>query len=138
MNIFYRFFQGISMLAMLFFSLPKLTAQEPSVKGFTQFAEVLPVDPYLFMYVTGAVELSIVVLLVTALVAEIKKTAGPLKYSSLLAFAMLLCTMFVALLIEFFVRPAPEFMLVTVALILIIGSVISIYHKRDLLANRRD
>lgn len=88
------------------------------------------------MYVTGAVELSIAVLLVTGLVVEIKKTAGPLKYTSLIAFTMLLCTMFVALMIEFFVRPAPECMLVTIALILIIGSVISIYHKRDLLANR--
>lgn len=61
---------------MLFFSLPKLAAQEPSVKGFTQFVEALPVDPYLFMYVTGAVELSIVALLITGLVAEMKNIAG--------------------------------------------------------------
>jgi hypothetical protein len=136
MNILYRFFQGISILAMLFFSIPKLTAQAPSVKGFTQFAEVLPVDPYLFMYATGTVELSIVILLLTGLVAELKKITGPLRYTSLLAFVLLLCTMLAALLIEFFVRPAPEFMLVVIALILSIGSVFSIYHKRDLIGNR--
>ena len=122
-------------MAMLFFSIPKLTAQEPSVKGFTQFAEVLPVDPYLFMYVTGIVEFVIVILLVTGLVVEIKHIKGPLRYVSLLSFTMLLCTMFVALLIEFFVRPAPEFMLVIIALILATGSAFSIYHKKDLLAN---
>lgn len=136
MNLFYRFFQGISILVMLFFSIPKLTAQEPSVEGFKQFAEVLPIGHYLFMYVTGAVELSIVILLLIGLIAEIKKIKGPFRYTSLLAFSLLLCTMIAALLVEFFVRPSPEFMLVIIALALTTGSAISIYHERNLLKNK--
>jgi len=94
MKILYRLFQGFSILAMLFFSIPKLTAQQPSIKGFTQFAEVLPVDPFVFMYVTGTVELSIVVLLVTGMIAELKKTIEYLKYASPLAFFLLLCKLY--------------------------------------------
>lgn len=135
MNILYRLFQGVSILAMLFFSIPKLTAQPPAVKGFTQFAEVLPVDPFVFRYITGAVEFSIVVLLVTGVIAEWKKITGNLKHASALAFFLLLGTMMGALSIEFFVRPTPAYMLVVVALILTIGSVVGIYHKKDLFEN---
>lgn len=82
MSMLYRLIQGLSIAAMLFFSIPKLTAQPPSVEGFTQFAEVLPVDAFVFMYYSGAVELSIVVLLVIGLIAELKETTGYLKYDS--------------------------------------------------------
>jgi len=118
---------------MLFFPIPKLTAQPPSIKGFTQFGEVLPVEPFTFMYVTGTVELSIVVLFITGLVAEWRKDPGYLKYASLLGFFLLLCTMLGALVIEFFVRPTPESMLVATALVLISGSVTGIYYNREFL-----
>lgn len=133
MKKLYRLFQSVAILAMLFFSIPKLTAQPPSVKGFTQFAEVLPVDPFVFMYLTGTIELSIVILLVTGLVAEWKEIDGYLRYASPLAFSLLLCTMLAALLVEFFVRPEAEMMLVIIALILIAGSVTGIYYHRKFL-----
>jgi len=133
MKLLYRLSQGFSIAAMLFFSIPKLTAQPPSVEGFTQFAEVIPVDPFVFMYLTGAVELSIVVLIVTGIIAEFKKNTEYLKYASPIAFFLLFGTMCVALLIEFFVRPAPEIMLVSIALLLIAGSVIAIINNKKII-----
>ncbi len=135
MKLLYRLSQGLSIVAMLFFSIPKLTAQPPSVEGFTQFAEVLPVDPFVFMYFTGAMELSIVVLMVAGIIAEFKKNTKYLKYASPAAFFLLLGAMCGALLIEFFVRPAPEIMLVSIALVLIAGSVIGIINNKKILRN---
>lgn len=46
MKIIYRLFQGISILPMLFFSIPKLIASPPSVEGLTQFSTVINIDPF--------------------------------------------------------------------------------------------
>ena len=57
----------ISSLIMLRFALPKLQSMEVSVKSYEMFSSVLPINPTLFVYFTGIVELLIVILLFTSL-----------------------------------------------------------------------
>lgn len=105
----------ISSIIMLRFALPKLQAMPVSVKSFTMFSEVLPIDGSFFMYFTGFVELLIAVLLLTSFFIrknELKNTIQTIGY------VLLLATMVGAILIEQFVRVSPVSFLMSIALVL--------------------
>ena len=110
----------ISSLIMLRFALPKLQAMEVSVKSFTMFSTVLPINANFFMYFTGVVELLIACLLLSSLF--IKKIE--LKNSfQIIGYILLFSTMIGAILIEQFVRPEPKAFLMTIAIVLITISI---------------
>lgn len=96
-----------SIYKMTMFAGPKLMAYDISVKTFTHFGEVLPVNGEFFMYFSGVVEALVAVLLMLSLVALL---AGKKRYELVTGTAgngLLFCTMAVALLCEFFVRTNP-------------------------------
>ncbi len=118
--MFFKFIRIIFILIstgiMIKFAIPKLQAMPISVKSFTMFSTVLPVNANFFMYFTGLVELLIAVLLFSSLF--IKKIELKDKFQ-ILGFVLLLSTMISAIIIEQFVRPTPKPFLMTIALILI-------------------
>lgn len=124
-------FTLISIVYMLSFALPKLQSMPVSVKSFTMFSTVLPIDATVFMYFTGVIELLIALLLIFSLFIkkiDLKKKLG------LSGFFLLLATMIGAILIEQFVRVTPVPKLMTIALVLI---VISIY-ELNLLSQKKE
>lgn len=96
------------------FALPKLLAYDVSVKTFTYFGEVLPVNGTLFMYLTGVVELLIALLLLGSLIMF--KNPKLQNKMQLAGFSLLLVTMLTAIGMEQFVRPQPVAFLMTIAL----------------------
>lgn len=98
---------------MFKFAKPKLMAMPVSVKSFTQFGEALHINGTAFMYFTGVLEASIVILLLASLFLSNEK---PGLLVSMAGYLILLGTMGGALLTEFFVRPAPVQKLVAIAL----------------------
>jgi uncharacterized membrane protein YphA (DoxX/SURF4 family) len=105
---------------MLRFALPKLQAMEVSVKSFTMFSTVLPVNPTFFMYFTGIVELLIAILLLTSLLIKNINLKNRLQT---IGYFFLLSTMIGSILIEQFVRPEPKSFLMTIALVLLTISI---------------
>lgn len=110
------FFILISIGVMIRFAIPKLQAMPVSVKSFTMFSTVLPINANFFMYFTGLVELLIAVLLLSSFF--IKKIDLKNRFQ-ILAYSLLLSTMIVAIIIEQFVRITPVNFLMTIALVLI-------------------
>ncbi|MGJ8676125.1 MAG: DoxX family protein [Akkermansiaceae bacterium] len=115
----------LSVLMLVYFAIPKITAQPVSLKGFKQFGEVLGLDPLSFMLFTGYTELLIAIAITVALFLGAKR-----HWLTLLSFGTLLGTMGSGLLIEFFVRPEPKILLVVIASIFSLISLVQIYLKR--------
>lgn len=107
----------ISALLMLKFALSKLQSMPISVKSFTMFSQILPINAEFFMYFTGFIELLIATLLIVSLFIKKEQLKDKLQ---IIGFSLLFSTMFSAILIEYFVRPTPVSFLVTIALVLII------------------
>lgn len=120
----------ISSLIMLRFALPKLQGMPVSVKSFTMFSEVLPVNPSVFMYFTGLVELSIAILLLSSLFIKRIQLKNMFQ---IIGYISLLVTMIVAILIEEFIRSAPVAFLMMIAFVLITISIseLSILSKKE-------
>lgn len=122
--MFYKFtriiFIVISSLIMLRFALPKLQAMEVSVKSFTMFSTVLPVNPVYFMYFTGVIELLIAILLLGSLFISNIELKNRLQ---VIGYFFLFSTMVGSILIEQFVRPEPKSFLMTIALVLLTISI---------------
>jgi len=114
---------GISILTMGYFAVPKLLAMPKSVEGFRQFASVLPVDADLFRLFTGVSEMGIAILLLYFVISYKAKIG-------IAAYLFLLITMLTALGIEFFVRPKPEMLLVGIAIVLVLFSIYQISSLR--------
>ncbi|WP_368028772.1 DoxX family protein [Arcobacter sp. s6] len=110
----------ISSITMLRFALPKLQSMPVSVKSFTMFSEVLPINGSFFMYFTGFVELLIAVLLLASLFIRKNELKNIMQT---IAYVLLFATMLGAILIEQFVRVSPVAFLMSIALILITISI---------------
>jgi hypothetical protein len=96
---------------LIYFAIPKITYNEMSLKGFTDFSPAFGVEPVPFMLFTGYMELAIAALFVVGLLL--------LKVKPLLlpaANGLMLGTMLVGLYIEFFARTNPVHMLIIIAL----------------------
>ena len=107
---------------MTFFAIPKLLGNPQSIEGFKQFENVIHLDADFFRVFTGISELGLA-LLVLIFVINKNKTLGKL------AFSFLLITMITALALEFFARPEPKLILVTIAVIL---SFLAIYRLKTI------
>ncbi len=108
---------------MTFFAIPKLIGAEKSIKGFEQFKSLVPLDPDLFRIVTGIIELYIAILLIIYALKNINNLGK-------LAYFLLLSTMIGGLIMEFFARPTPNIMLVSIAVLL---TTLSVYRLKTLL-----
>ncbi|WP_179352718.1 DoxX family protein [Winogradskyella vidalii] len=104
---------------MVFFALPKLLGAEKSIQGFEQFKSLVPIDPNVFRVFTGAVELIIAILLILYTIKN-KHSLGKLAY------ILLLATMIGGLIMEFFARPVPQWVLVVIAIILLVLSIVKL------------
>lgn len=99
-------------LFMAKFALPKLMGADISRATFAQFAEVLPVNATLYMYGVGLLELVIMLIMLLACIAP--RPALRLRATAA-GHLLLVPTLVVALLHEFYVRPAPIGFLVTLS-----------------------
>lgn len=104
----------ISAGIMSYFGIKKLIASEVSVTEFTKFGAKIGVDPYAFMYFTGAVEMISVLLILGSILKTSKK-----ELLGLGGHGMLMGTMIGAISTEFFIRDEVKYPLVGLALILI-------------------
>ena len=114
--IIHQIINGIAILAMAFFAIPKLLGKPQSMAGFKQFENAIGVNAELFMVFTGISELIIATLILAFAVTNNLKIGK-------LAYGFLLITMITALGMEFFARPEPKIMLVIIAIVLAILSV---------------
>ena len=89
----------ISAGIMSYFGIKKLIASEVSVTEFTKFGAKIGVDPYAFMYFTGAVEMISVLLILGSILKTSKK-----ELLGLGGHGMLMGTMIGAISTEFFIR----------------------------------
>ncbi len=113
-KIFSNILNICSAIFLFKFAFPKLSAAEISVKGFKQFAEVLPVDPIIYMYLVGSIELFIALYLIAIIFVkdEFKKAV-----TTYIGYVLLSGLLFGALMHEYFVRPKPVDILITYAAI---------------------
>ena len=118
----YKLFNLIAAAIMVFFAVPKLTGAARSVAGFVQFEEVLGLNADLFRVFTGVTEIGIAVLLVFISIRQFNKLG-------FLAYTVLSFTMIVGLGMEFFVRPEPKMLLVSIAILLL---TLSLYRLNQL------
>ncbi|MDO6596287.1 DoxX family protein [Oceanihabitans sp. 2_MG-2023] len=107
---------------MLFFAVPKLLGKPQSVAGFNQFEDAFGIPSDGFRIFTGIAEFALATLFILFAFNK-NKTIGKI------AFGFLFITMFTALFLEFFARPEPKMMLVSIAIILI---VIAIFRLKKL------
>ncbi|REG86536.1 hypothetical protein [Marinomonas pollencensis] len=103
-KLFSNLLNVCSAIFMLKFGLPKLNSYDVSVKAFKQFSEVLPVDATVYMYFVGGLEVFIALMMVC--IIFIQETAKK-AIATYVSYLVLTGTLVVALLHEFFVRPAP-------------------------------
>lgn len=106
----------VSGLLMLRFAFPKLLAQPVSEETFEMLSQVVPINAKFFMYFTGAVELLIALLLLGSLFLRAERTKMQLQE---MGYFLLLSTMIGGLVAEFYGRPEPKTILVTIAIVLI-------------------
>lgn len=122
-------FTLLSVAMLIYFALPKITYNEISVKGFTDFSPKFGLDPIGFMLFTGYMELAIMAAFVAGFALLIKGKAWLLW----LANGLLLGTMLTGLYIEFFARTRPAYMLVGIAIVFaVIASLQLMRHKRSI------
>lgn len=115
-NIKDQIINGIAIVVMIFFAIPKLLGKPQSIAGFKQFENAIHLDADFFRIFTGISELGLA-LLVLVFAFTKNKTIGKV------AFGFLLITMLTALTLEFFARPEPKVILVVIAVILAFLSV---------------
>lgn len=119
-----------SAIMMFKFGLPKLLGYEISVKTFTQFSQVLPVDAMLYMYFVGAIEVLIAIMMIATILIKSEPQKALVTYASYL---MLVGTLLGALLHELFVRPAPvKTLLVYISVFLCVSAIQFALHFRSL------
>lgn len=106
----------VSGLLMLRFAFPKLLAQPVSEETFEMLSQVVPINAKFFMYFTGAVELLIALLLLGSLFLRAERSKMQLQE---MGYFLLLSTMLGGLVAEFYGRPEPKTILVTIATVLI-------------------
>ena len=120
-----------NVIFMLKFAIPKLLASEVSVKAFTQFAQVLPVNGSIFMYFTGMLELTIALIFTASLFVGSKKIKAKV---TIVGIFLLSGTLLGALATEFFVRPEPIAILVILSSIFLILALVQLtIIRKDLL-----
>lgn len=110
-------------LVLFYFSIPKLMASEKSVKGFAQFGEYLKIDGVALMYVTGTIELVVVLLFSISIICRNN------RYKIITSFfgnVLLLGLMAGAILTETFIRPGKAPFLLFLGILLGLLSVIQI------------
>lgn len=123
-----------SAIFMLNFAIPKLSASEVSVKSFTQFAHVLPLDGEAYMYFVGVLELIVALIFIISLLIGDRKIKAKI---TLLGIFLLTGTLLGALATEFFVRPEPIGMLVLLSSIFITTSIVQLaIIRKDLALNK--
>lgn len=121
-NIKDQIINGIAIVVMIFFAIPKLLGKPQSIAGFKQFENAIHLDADFFRIFTGISELGLA-LLVLVFAFTKNKTIGKV------AFGFLLITMLTALTLEFFARPEPKGILVVIAVIL---AFLSIYKLKTI------
>lgn len=123
-----------SAIFMLNFAIPKLSAAEVSVKSFTQFAQVLPLNGEAYMYFVGVLELTVALIFIFSLFIGAKKIKAKV---TLLGVFLLTGTLLGALATEFFVRPEPIDTLVVLSSIFITTSIVQLaIIRKDLTLNK--
>lgn len=127
-KIISQIINGISIVTMAYFAIPKLLAMPESVAGFRQFESLVPIDADIFRVFTGLSEISMAILLLYFAISD-KVKVGIATY------LFLLTTMFTALGLEFFARPEPKTLLVVIAIVLVIFSVYQITSLKTRLNN---
>lgn len=124
-KIISQIINGLSILTMAFFSIPKLLAKPTSVAGFQQFEKAIHLNADFFMIFTGISELSMALLILYFAISKKIKIG-------LVAYAFLLITMISALGLEFFARPEPKMVLVIIAIVLALFSVYQLVYLKKL------
>jgi len=107
---------------MTFFAIPKLLGKPQSIAGFKQFENAIHINADFFRIFTGVSELGLA-LLILVFVFNKNKTIGKI------AFSFLLITMITALALEFFARPEPKIILVSIAVVL---ALLSVYRLKNI------
>lgn len=107
---------------MVFFAFPKLMGKPQSIAGFKQFEKAIHLNEEFFRIFTGIAELGIALLI---LIFAFSKNSLTGKF----AYLFLLITMLSGLMLEFFARPEPKYMLVVIAIFL---SLVAMYKLRKL------
>ena len=108
----------VIILAIGYFALPKLIGLEQSIKGFSNFNQVVGIPNDLARYTTGIIELITAILLVLSL--TLKRKA---EVAHIIGYLLLSGTMLGGLLTEYLIRPEPKMMLVYIAIALLIIAV---------------
>jgi len=130
---------GLNLASALFmfkFALPKLSAAAISVKTFTYFGEVLPVNGTFYMYFVGLLELVIGLIMIALIFINNERIKAVTTY---VGYFLLTSTLIVALLHEYFVRPAPVPMLVIYSAVFLVVCAIqfAVYRSAiDIIAKR--
>lgn len=112
----------VAIIIMTYFAIPKLMGKPQSIAGFKQFENAIGLDAGFFRIFTGVSELGLAALLVIYAFTK-NKIIGKV------AFTFLLITMITAFVLEFFARPEPVIILVTIAIIL---AFLSIYKLKTI------
>lgn len=120
-KLFTNILNVCSAVLMFRFGLPKLNSYEVSVKTFKQFSEVLPVDATIYMYFVGGLEVLIAFMMIGTILIKEESKKAVATYAS---YFMLAGTMLVALMHEYFVRPAPVPKLIVYIAVFLLVSVI--------------
>ncbi|TVZ22796.1 DoxX-like protein [Dokdonia sp. Hel_I_63] len=115
----------ITIVAIGYFALPKLIGLEQSVKGFSNFNEVIGIPNNIARYVTGVVELITAILLILSLTRKS-------EVAHILGYLLLTGTMLGGLLTEYLIRPEPKMMLVYIAIALLIIAVYQLLNTYSL------
>ena len=118
-----RIINIISMVAMVYFAIPKLLAKPMSVAGFQQFENAIQINADFFRVFTGIAEISMVLFILYFSITQ-KIRVG------IFAYAFLLITMISALILEFFARPEPKMLLVIIAILLALFSVYQLLYLK--------
>ncbi|AZN31507.1 hypothetical protein [Pseudoalteromonas sp. Xi13] len=131
-NLFSKLLNLASALFMFQFALPKLLAAQVSVKTFSYFAQVLPVNAKIYMYSVGLLELVVGLMMLALLFIKNEKQKALFTY---VAYVLLAGTLIGALLHEYFVRPDPVAQLVTYSgCFLVICAIQFLAYKKALIA----
>ncbi|WP_396596370.1 DoxX family protein [Dokdonia sp. R86516] len=123
----------ITIVAIGYFALPKLIGLEQSVKGFSNFNEVIGIPNNIARYVTGIVELITAILLILSLTLTRKR-----EVTHILGYLLLTGTMLGGLLTEYLIRPEPKMMLVYIAIALLIIAVYQLLNTYTLKTENHD
>jgi prolipoprotein diacylglyceryltransferase len=123
-NMLSKIINGIAIVAMGYFAIPKLLAMPTSVAGFQQFESTIHLNASFFRIFTGLAEISMVLLILYFSISQKTKVG-------IFAYVFLLTTMLTALGLEFFARPEPKIPLVIIAIVLVLSSIYQILYLRN-------